>query len=339
MTQCRSYQPLPEGSDLSKMKFSGILERVGDTPLVDISTLSPNENVEIWAKLEGENPTGSAKDRIAKYMINRAEKDGSLQPGQTILEPSSGNTGIAIALIGTLRGYPVKVIMPDAVSEERIQLLEAFGAEIIFSPGDLGSNGAVQMAEQLAQDNPQWFMPFQYENENNPLAHYETTGPEIIRDMPDISMFVSGLGTGGTLTGVGRRLKEHNPNIRVIAAAPHPGDLVQGLRALEDGYIPPVFDESVLDGRIVVDSETSFRTTRELTQKTGIFAGISAGAVIRAAQRAAEKTDSSGEDASGDLKTKIVCLLADGGWKYLSTGLWSRDYDEIRETVGEKLWW
>ena len=339
MTQCRSYQPLPEGSDPSKMKFSGILERVGDTPLVDISTLSPNENVEIWAKLEGENPTGSAKDRIAKYMINRAEKDGSLQPGQTILEPSSGNTGIAIALIGTLRGYPVKVIMPDAVSEERIQLLEAFGAEIIFSPGDLGSNGAVQMAEQLAQDNPQWFMPFQYENENNPLAHYETTGPEIIRDMPDISMFVSGLGTGGTLTGVGRRLKEHNPNIRVIAAAPHPGDLVQGLRALEDGYIPPVFDESVLDGRIVVDSETSFRTTRELTQKTGIFAGISAGAVIRAAQRAAEKTASSDKDASGNIKTKIVCLLADGGWKYLSTGLWSRDYDEIRETVGEKLWW
>ena len=339
MTQCRSYQPLPEGSDLSKMKFSGILERVGDTPLVDISTLSPNENVEIWAKLEGENPTGSAKDRIAKYMINRAEKDGSLQPGQTILEPSSGNTGIAIALIGTLRGYPVKVIMPDAVSEERIQLLEAFGAEIIFSPGDLGSNGAVQMAELLAQDNPQWFMPFQYENENNPLAHYETTGPEIIRDMPDISMFVSGLGTGGTLTGVGRSLKEHNPNIRVIAAAPHPGDLVQGLRALEDGYIPPVFDESVLDGRIVVDSETSFRTTRELTQKTGIFAGISAGAVIRAAQRAAEKTASSDRDASGSIKTKIVCLLADGGWKYLSTGLWSRDYDEIRETVGEKLWW
>ena len=321
------------------MKFSGILERVGDTPLVDISTLSPNENVEIWAKLEGENPTGSAKDRIAKYMINRAEKDGSLQPGQTILEPSSGNTGIAIALIGTLRGYPVKVIMPDAVSEERIQLLEAFGAEIIFSPGDLGSNGAVQMAEQLAQDNPQWFMPFQYENENNPLAHYETTGPEIIRDMPDISMFVSGLGTGGTLTGVGRSLKEHNPNIRVIAAAPHPGDLVQGLRALEDGYIPPVFDESVLDGRIVVDSETSFRTTRELTQKTGSFAGISAGAVIRAAQRAAEKTPNSDKDASGNIKTKIVCLLADGGWKYLSTGLWSRDYDEIREAVGEKLWW
>ncbi|MEC7788480.1 MAG: cysteine synthase family protein [Chloroflexota bacterium] len=321
------------------MKFSGILERVGDTPLVDISILSPNENVEIWAKLEGENPTGSAKDRIAKYMINRAEQDGSLQPGQTILEPSSGNTGIAIALIGTLRGYPVKVIMPDAVSEERIQLLEAFGAEIIFSPGDLGSNGAVQMAEQLAQDNPEWFMPFQYENENNPLAHYETTGPEIIHDMPDISMFVSGLGTGGTLTGVGRSLKEHNPDIRVIAAAPHPGDLVQGLRALEDGYIPPVFDESVLDGRIVVDSETSFRTTRELTQKTGIFAGISAGAVIRAAQRAAEKTASSDEDAPGNSKAKIVCLLADGGWKYLSTGLWSRDYDEIRETVGEKLWW
>ncbi len=321
------------------MKFRGILERVGDTPLVDISVLSPNKNVEIWAKLEGENPTGSAKDRIAKYMINRAEQDGSLQPGQTILEPSSGNTGIAIALIGTLRGYPVKVIMPDAVSEERIQLLEAFGAEIIFSPGDLGSNGAVQMAEKLAHKNPQWFMPFQYENKNNPLAHYETTGPEIIRDMPDISMFVSGLGTGGTLTGVGRSLKEHNSDIRIIAAAPHPGDLVQGLRALEDGYIPPVFDESVLDGRIVVDSETSFRTTRELTQRTGIFAGISAGAVIRAAQRAAEKITSTPDETSSNAKVKIVCLLADGGWKYLSTGLWSRDYDEIRETVGEKLWW
>ncbi len=319
------------------MKYESILDRVGNTPLIDISVLSPNPNVEIWAKLEGENPTGSSKDRIAKYMIRHAESEGLLRPGQTIIEPSSGNTGIAISLIGTLRGYPVKVVMPEAVSIERIQLLEAFGAEIIFSPGDLGSNGAVKLATDLAQKNPEWFMPFQYENENNPKAHYETTGQEIIDDLPDINMFVSGLGTGGTLTGVGRRLKEFNPDIKVIAAAPHPGDLVQGLRALEDGYIPPVFDETLLDGRIVVDSETSFRTTRELTRQTGIFAGISAGAVIRAAQRAAEKIEI--DSPKNGTSTKIVCLLADGGWKYLSTGLWSEDYENIREAVSEKLWW
>ena len=319
------------------MKYEGILDRVGNTPLIDISVLSPRPNVEIWAKLEGENPTGSSKDRIAKYMIGHAESEGLLRPGQTILEPSSGNTGIAISLIGTLKGYPVKVVMPDAVSIERIQLIEAFGAEIIFSPGNLGSNGAVELATNLARKNPAWFMPFQYENENNPKAHYETTGQEIIDDLPDISMFVSGLGTGGTLTGVGRRLKEFNPDIKVIAAAPHPGDLVQGLRALEDGYIPPVFDETILDGRIVIDSETSFRTTRELTRQTGIFAGISAGAVIRAAQRAAEKIEI--DNPKNEKSAKIVCLLADGGWKYLSTGLWSEDYENIREAVSEKLWW
>jgi len=319
------------------MKYEGILDRVGNTPLIDISVLSPRPNVEIWAKLEGENPTGSSKDRIAKYMIGHAESEGLLRPGQTILEPSSGNTGIAISLIGTLKGYPVKVVMPDAVSIERVQLLQAFGAEIIFSPGNLGSNGAVELATNLARKNPTWFMPFQYENENNPKAHYETTGQEIIDDLPDINMFVSGLGTGGTLTGVGRRLKEFNPDIKVIAAAPHPGDLVQGLRALEDGYIPPVFDETILDGRIVVDSETSFRTTRELTRQTGIFAGISAGAVIRAAQRAAEKIEI--DSTKNETSAKIVCLLADGGWKYLSTGLWSEDYENIRETVSEKLWW
>ncbi|MEE2875807.1 MAG: cysteine synthase family protein [Chloroflexota bacterium] len=319
------------------MKYEGILDRVGNTPLIDISVLSPRPNVEIWAKLEGENPTGSSKDRIAKYMIGHAESEGLLRPGQTILEPSSGNTGIAISLIGTLKGYPVKVVMPDAVSIERVQLLQAFGAEIIFSPGNLGSNGAVELATNLARKNPTWFMPFQYENENNPKAHYETTGQEIIDDLPDINMFVSGLGTGGTLTGVGRRLKEFNPDIKVIAAAPHPGDLVQGLRALEDGYIPPVFDETILDGRIVVDSETSFRTTRELTRQTGIFAGISAGAVIRAAQRAAEKIEI--DSTKNETSAKIVCLLADGGWKYLSTGLWSEDYENIREAVSEKLWW
>ena len=311
------------------MKYASVLDLIGNTPLVDISVMSPNPRVEIWAKLEGQNPSGSVKDRIALFMIDEAERAGKLKPGQTILEPTSGNTGIALAMIGQLRGYPVKVVLPDAVSEERVYLLQAFGAEIIYSPGDLGTNGSVKMATEIAAQHPDWFMPFQYENTENPRAHYETTGPEIIRDMPDLSAFVAGLGTGGTLTGVGRRLKEYNPAIRVIAAAPHPGDMVQGLRALEDGYIPPVFDDTVLDGRIVVDSETSFATTKELTARTGIFAGISAGSAVRAAQRTAERMESG----------QVVCLLADGGWKYLSTGLWSRDYADIAERVAEKMWW
>jgi [CysO sulfur-carrier protein]-thiocarboxylate-dependent cysteine synthase len=311
------------------MKFRSVVDMIGNTPLVDISVMSPRPGVEIWAKLEGQNPTGSVKDRIAKFMIEEAERSGRLKPGATIIEPSSGNTGISLAMIGGLRGYTVKVVMPDAVSAERTQLLEAFGAEIILSPGDMGSNGAVRMATEIRDQHPDWVMLFQYENEMNPRAHYETTAVEIIADMPDLDVFVGGLGTGGTLTGNGRRLKEHNPAIRVVAAAPHPGDLVQGLRALEDGYIPPVFDDTVLDGRIVVDSRTSFAVTKELTQKTGVFAGVSSGSVVRAAQRTAEKMESG----------KIVCLLADGGWKYLSTGLWGAEYDDIREQVAEKLWW
>ena len=311
------------------MRVASVLDLVGNTPLVEISQLSPNPNVQIFAKLEGQNPTGSLKDRVAKFMIEAAEADGSLKPGQTILEPSSGNTGIALALIASIRGYRLQVVIPDAVSRERIELLEAFGAEIIYSPGDLGTNGSVVMAREVAAEHLDWFMPFQYENEHNPRAHYETTAQEIIHDLPDVDAFVAGLGTGGTLTGVGRRLKEHNPAVRIIAAAPHPGDMVQGLRSLEEGYIPPVFDETVLDGRIVIDSETSFKVTRDLTRQTGIFAGISAGAAVRAAQRAAERMDSG----------KIVTLLADGGWKYLSTGLWTRSYQDVIEDIGEKLWW
>jgi cysteine synthase len=311
------------------MRVDSVLDLVGNTPLVEISQLSPNPDVQIFVKLEGHNPTGSVKDRIAKFMIEAAEADGSLQPGQTILEPTSGNTGIALALVAGVRGYQLKVVMPDAVSRERIDLLEAFGAEIIYSPGDLGTNGSVAMAREVGAEHLEWFMPFQYENEHNPRAHYETTGQEIIDDLPDLDTFVAGLGTGGTLTGVGRRLKEHNPTIRIIAAVPHPGDMVQGLRSLEEGYIPPVFDETVLDGRIVVDSATSFRVTRDLMLQAGIFAGISAGAAVRAAQRAAERMD----------QGKIVTLLADGGWKYLSTGLWTRNYQDIIEDVGDKLWW
>ncbi len=311
------------------MLYASVLDMIGNTPLVDISAMSPNPRVSIYAKLEGQNPTGSVKDRIAKYMIEDAERTGRLKPGQTILEPTSGNTGIALAMIGRLKGHPVTVVMPDAVSSERVELLKAFGAEIIYSDGDLGTNGSVQKALDVAAQHPDWFMPFQYENPENPHAHYETTAPEIIRDLPDLDVFVSGLGTGGTLTGVGRRLKEHNPAVRIIAAAPHPGDMVQGLRALEDGYIPPVFDDSVLDGRIVVDSATSFRVAKDLTHKTGVFGGISGGAAVRAAQRTAERMESG----------KVVCLLADGGWKYLSSGLWSREYADIREAVEEKMWW
>jgi cysteine synthase B len=311
------------------MLYASVLDMIGNTPIVDVSQLSPKPEVRILAKLEGENPTGSVKDRIAKFMIEGAEREGRLKPGQMILEPTSGNTGISLAMIGSLKGYPVTVVMPDAVSEERINLLRAFGAEIIFSPGELGSNGSVAMAREVAGKHPDWFMPFQYENELNPQAHYETTAPEIIADVPDVDVFVAGLGTGGTLTGVGRRLKEHNPTVRIVAAAPHPGDLVQGLRSLEEGYIPPVFDETVLDGRLVIDSQTSFASTKELTRRTGVFGGISCGAAIRAAQRTAERMEAG----------TIVCLLADGGWKYLSTGLWSRDYEEIEEEVAEKLWW
>jgi len=311
------------------MRYRSLLDRVGNTPLVEISELSPKPAVRLHAKLEGDNPTGSVKDRIAKFMVEAAEQGGRLRPGQTILEPTSGNTGIALAMIGSVKGYPVKVVMPDAVSQERIELLRAFGAEIIFSPGDLGTNGSVAMAREVAAQHPDWFMPFQYENEENPRAHFETTGPEIIADLPELTHFVAGLGTGGTLTGTGRRLKQYRADIKVIAAAPHPGDLVQGLRSLEEGYIPPVFDESVLDGRIVVDSRTSFRTVKELTQRTGVFAGVSSGAVVRAAQKLAERLD------EGD----IVCLLPDGGWKYLSSGLWTQDYEDIIEAVSTKLWW
>ena len=314
-------QPLTAAASLADL--------VGGTPLVDISVLSPSPDVGIYAKLEGANPTGSVKDRIARFMIDAAERDGRLEPGQTILEPTSGNTGISLAMLGRVRGYPVKVVLPDAVTRERVELLEAYGAEIIYSPGDLGTNGSVRMAEHVAADHPEWFMPYQYENEANPRAHYETTAPEIIADMPDLDLFVAGLGTGGTLTGVGRRLKEHNPAVRVVAAAPHPGDLVQGLRSLEEGYIPPVFDETVLDGRIVVDSATSFRLTRELTERAGVFAGVSSGSVVRAAQIAAQRMTSG----------KIVCLLADSGWKYLSSGLWTRTYQEIEEDVATVLWW
>ncbi len=312
------------------MAYDSILDAIGNTPMVRLNHLSPKPDVSVYAKLEGYNPTGSVKDRIALFMIRAAEESGELQPGQMVLEPTSGNTGISLAMVCRTKGYPLLCVLPDNVTPEREALLRAFGADVVYAENATSTNDAVFKAQQMVQDEPgRYFMPYQYGNENNPRAHYETTGPEILRDVPDVSVFVAGLGTGGTLTGVGRYLKENLSDVKVVAAVPHPGDLVQGLRALEEGFIPPVLDESVLDGRIVVDSVSSFRMTKELMQKEAIFAGISAGAVLRVAIRAAERLESG----------NVVALLADGGWKYLSTELWSRDYDETPEETQGTIWW
>ena len=312
------------------MLYQSILDTVGNTPLVLLPNMSPNPDVQIYAKLEGQNPSGSVKDRCAKYMIEAAERDGLITPDKIILEPTSGNTGIALAMIGRVKGYRVMVVIPESVSVERSQLLRAYGAEIVYSDGAKGSNGAIAVAQQMVAEAPQkFFMPYQYGNEANPRAHYETTGPEIARDLPDVDAFVAGLGTGGTLTGTGRYLKEYNPNIKIIAAVPHPGDLVQGLRSLEEGFIPPVLDESVLDGRIVVDSRSSFAATKELAQKEGIFAGISCGAAVKTAQRLAARIE----------RGKIAVILADGGWKYLSTDLWTTEYEDLPDDLDNKTWW
>ncbi|HEX2425792.1 MAG TPA: cysteine synthase family protein [Actinomycetota bacterium] len=310
------------------MRFDNVLEAIGNTPLVGIPEMSPNPGVRIWAKLEGANPTGSTKDRIAKAMVEDAEAKGLLTPDKTILEPTSGNTGIALAMVARRKGYKLTVVIPDNASEERIRLLELFGAEIVYSPGDKGTNGSIDIARRLARDE-RYVMLFQYGNAANPRAHYDGTAVEILRDLPEVTHFVAGLGTGGTLTGTGRRLHEHDPNIKVIAAEPELGDLVYGLRSLDEGFVPPIFDESVLDAKFLVNSSDSLRATRELTQREGVFAGISSGAVVHVAQRVAERTD------RGD----IVCLLADGGWKYLSTDAWAAELEQAEKRVAETLWW
>ena len=262
-------------------------------------------------------------------MVQAALDDGTLTPGKTILEPTSGNTGISLAMLVRRLGYRFVAVMPESVSPERVQLLEAYGAQIVFSPGEQGSNGAIVVAKKMAAEDDSYLMLYQYGNEANPLAHYETTAPEIIRDLPEITHFVAGLGTGGTLMGVGRRLKEFNPGIEIIAAAPDPNDLIQGLRSLEDGFVPPILDLKMLDARSLVGSEESFSMTAALLEREGIFAGISSGAVLAAALRVAERLE----------RANIVCLFADGGWKYLSTGLWTREYAKLRETVEGKVWW
>lgn len=310
------------------VRADDILGAIGNTPLVGINRLSPKPSVRLWAKLEGQNPTGSLKDRIALAMVEDAEREGKLRPGKVILEPTSGNTGISLAMVALRKGYKLTVVMPENASEERVRLLELYGAEIVFTPAERGTNGAIEVARRMAADD-KYFMPFQYGNPANVRAHYEGTGAEIVRDLPEVTHFVAGLGTGGTLTGVGRRLKEHNPDVKVIAAEPELGELVYGLRSLEEGFVPPIFDETVLDRKFLVSSQDALRATRELTQKEGIFAGISAGAVIHVAQRVAAELE------SGD----VVCLLADGGWKYLSTQAWAPDFEVARKQVEETLWW
>ena len=305
--------------------YSSVLDLIGNTPMVDVSALSPHPGARILVKLEGQNPAGSVKDRIAKAMVEEAEADGTLVPGRTIIEPSSGNTGIALAMIARLRGYPIKVVLPENVSVERRQMLEVFGAEIISSPGAEGSNGAVRLARRLADENPDWAFLYQYANEANPRVHYATTGPEILRDVPDITHFVAGLGTSGTLMGVGTYLREQRPEVQVLAVEPPSGEVVQGLRSLDDGYIPPVFEtwggNELLDGKRIVRPRESLECTRRLADECGIFAGISSGAALAGALKVAERL---GEDE----QATIVFVASDAGWKYLSTGAWTADLDE-----------
>ncbi len=310
---------------------NSVIDMIGNTPIVDVSELSPSPSVRLLAKMEGQNPAGSVKDRIARAMIAEAEADGTLTPGATIIEPSSGNTGIALAMICRIRRYRLKVVLPENVSVERRQMLEVYGAEIIDSPGEEGSNGAVRHAQALADRNPDWVFLYQYGNEANPRAHYATTGPEIWRDVPDVTHFVAGLGTSGTLLGVGSFLKEQNPDIKVFAVEPPSGEQVEGLRSLDDGYIPPVFDKwggyDLLDGKSIVRPRESLVHTRMLAD-SGIFAGISAGAALAGARKVAERIDSG----------VIVFVISDYGWKYLSTGAWTLDLDEAARNAEKVIY-
>ena len=312
------------------MLNDSVLDLIGNTPMVDVSVLSPNPRVRLVAKLENQNPFGSVKDRIAKSMIEAAEKDGTLLPGQRILEPSSGNTGIALAAIAQIKGYPITILMPTSVSIERRQMLQIFGADIVLTPGEEGSNGAVRRAQEMSEAHPEWCFLYQYANDANPRAHFEGTGPEIWRDCPEITHFVAGLGTSGTLMGVGTYLKQQNPDVKIIAVEPPLGERVEGLRNLEDGYIPPVFENwhgrDVLDRKRVVRPRESIEWARRLVQECGIFAGISAGASLAGAVKVASEIN----------EGTIVFIVCDGGWKYLSTGAYTADLDEA-EASAEKI--
>jgi cysteine synthase B len=314
--------------------YSSITELIGNTPMVDVSALSPNPKVRIVAKLEGWNPGGSVKDRAALSMLDEAEKNGELSPGQTILESSSGNTGIALAMIAKMRGYPFTVVLPENVSIERRQLLEAWGAEIVWTPGSEGSNGAMRHAKELAKEHPEFYFPYQYGNPANPKAHYEGTGPEIWRDCPEVTHFIAGLGTAGTLMGVGTFLKERNPDIKLIAIEPPAGELVDGLKNIDEGFVPDVFEDNngyeLLDGRIIVRPRESIEWVRRYAE-VGIFAGISSGAILAGAAKLI---------ADGRIpdESVVVVIVCDGGWKYLSTGAWTDDLDEVEQRANHIIY-
>jgi cysteine synthase B len=313
-------------------RYDSLLQAVGDTPLVGLPSLSPAPHVRLWAKLEDRNPTGSIKDRPALAMIEKAEADGVLKPGCTVLEPTSGNTGISLAMACKLKGYQLICVMPENTSLERRQLLEMYGAQIIFSPAAGGSNQAVAMAKELAAEHPDWVMLYQYGNPANAEAHYRTTGPEILRDLPTITHFVAGLGTTGTLVGTGRYLREHKPDVQIVAAEPRYGELVYGLRNLDEGFVPELYDPDVLTARYSVGSRDALRRTRQLVEQEGIFAGISSGGILHAALAVAEKAAGAGETAD------IVIIIADAGWKYLSTGAYAGELDEAAECIEGHLW-
>ena len=314
------------------MRYDSLLDSLGGTPLVGLPSLSPGSGVRLWAKLEERNPTGSVKDRPALFMVEQAEKEGRLQPGSVILEPTSGNTGIALAMIARLRGYRMICVMPENTSAERRQLLEMYGARIISSPAAGGSNDAVRVARQLAAEHPDWVMLYQYGNQANILSHYETTGPELLADLPGITHFVAGLGTSGTIMGVGRYLREHAPGVQIVAAEPRYGDLVYGLRNMDEGFVPELYDESVLTSRISVSSPDALRRTRELLDAEGIFAGISSGCALHAALVVADRAVAAGEAA------EIALVVADGGWKYLSTGAYGGTLEEAAARLEGQLW-
>ncbi len=309
-------------------RYSDLVAAVGNTPLVELPRLSPKEGVRIFAKLEGRNPTGSVKDRVAKSMIELAEAEGAIAPGQTVLEPTSGNTGISLGLICGLKRYPLRVVMPDNVTEERTQLLRMYGAEIVYSEGAKGSNGAVELALEIAGADSSVFMPYQYGNEANPRAHYDGTAVEILDELGEVAAFVAGLGTGGTLMGVGRRLREHDPETKVDAAEPMQGELVQGLRSLEDGFIPPIIDLSLLDRKIMVSNRDAIVWTKRLLDEEGLFAGVSTGAIAAIAVRIAAELDAG----------NVVFISPDDGWKYLSSGVYTKPISEL-EGIDSTVWW
>ncbi|HEY2077197.1 MAG TPA: cysteine synthase [Streptosporangiaceae bacterium] len=314
------------------MRYESLLDAVGGTPLVGLPRLSPSPEVRLWAKLEDRNPTGSVKDRAAAYMVAAAEKDGLLHPGSVILEPTSGNTGISLALVARLRGYQLICVLPENTSAERRMLLEAYGATIVSSPAAGGSNEAVRVAKNLAAENPSWVMLYQYGNEANARAHYETTGPELLADLPEITHFVAGLGTTGTLMGTGRFLTEHVPGVQIVAAEPRYGELVYGLRNLSEGFVPELYDESVLTSRFSVSSADALRRTRELLSEEGMFAGISSGCVLHAALGLAAKAQAARQRAD------IAMIIADAGWKYLSTGAYAGTLAEAEARLEGQLW-